>query len=92
MFRQALDTMFAKALRTKSKYHQTTGQANSFLTQIANNADYKWLAESEGILQPARDAQAAISLKMTEFDHIMFSGMGNQDIKKQFADIKDLMS
>jgi hypothetical protein len=89
MFRRSIDVMIVKALRIKSKYHQLTGQASSFLTQIESNPDYKWLTENEGILQPVRDAQNAITSQMTEFDYIMFSGLSSQEIKRQFPDAKD---
>ena len=85
--RKAIDALLGKAMKLKTKYLLTTGQASAFIGQVGAEAQYNWI--SPDLLNPVLEAQAALSKAISGVALQIVSGVPSQTLKKQFS-LQDL--
>ena len=77
-----IDLLTTKALKTKSRYLNVTGQATAFRHQVCTDPAYSWVNET--IMAPVLQCHEALQDKLTSFTLNIVSG-GLQELKKKYT-------
>ena len=78
-----IDLLVTKAMKTKGRYINVTGQATAFRHQVSTDPAYSWV--NEAIMAPVLQCQEALQDKVTSFFLNLVSG-GLQDLRKKHCE------
>ena len=75
------------AAKVKTKYMLATAAATNLDNKIKNHEEWKWAEESPKVIQPFRNAQAALIAYLTENTYASdFCLLSPQEMKKRYTD------